>query len=868
MKTKKRIKMKKPLFAKGCFAKGCFSKGYFSITPLALALSASLMSGTALGEDEFDATIWGGGSVLDVDFARFNQKNAVMPGEYDADVYVNGSLKGRETLRFEDNPETGRAELCLTPGLQEVLDLEAQAIALTGSDERCIPIKQAIPDADAQYKSDEIKLDVEIAQALTIRRPRDYVSPSRWQTGTTAGFVNYDLNYYRYSNLAASSDSLYLGLRTGFNLGNWALRHNGSLSWYQTKDKNGFGDKAHSGYQRGETYLQRDFAALRGNLTIGDFYTAGQVGENFGLRGIRLASDDRMLAPSQRGFAPVVRGVANSNAKVSIKQNGRIIYEISVPAGPFVISDLYPSGYNGDLLVEIQESNGQIRSFTVPYSNVAPLIRQGHFRYQIAGGRYRHYDNRLDDVAYQGIVQYGLLNNLTVNSAINVAHNYHAAVLGVGFNTPIGAFSADSTWSYARFPAQGTTKKGYSLHGTYSINFNSTKTNIMLAAYRYSSRDYYSMSETFSLNEVYRKFSGAYIIPNYYRPKNQYQFSINQNLGRFGDIYLSGHTYTYWGQSGTRHQYQVSYANRFKLLSYQLSLSQTLYKETDFNGVETGKVKRDNGVYLSVSLPLGNNHSADSSYSRSNGSRSFNTGLNGSFGEQHQWSYGVNFSKDNRGYQSLGGNMGYQGAVGSYRANYSQDNRHNRQMGFGMNGSIVAHKHGITLGQQVGDSFAIIHAKDGKGALISSGSNRRIDYFGNGIVPYTTPYAVNYVSIDPKDVEANVEFSATEAQIVPRANSINLVDFTTHKNVMVLFNLEQGNGEPVPMAATAYDEANQFIGYVVQGGVLFAGRLTKEKGRLNVQWGPNSSERCGFDYEVDLETGSATQAKSYEAVCR
>ena len=52
---------------------------------------------------------------------------------------------------------------------------------------------------------------------------------------------------------------------------------------------------------------------------------------------------------------PVVRGVANTNAKVSIKQNGYTIYQITVPAGPFVINDLYASGYSGDLTVEIKK---------------------------------------------------------------------------------------------------------------------------------------------------------------------------------------------------------------------------------------------------------------------------------------------------------------------------------------------------------------------------------------------------------------------------------------------------------------------------------------------------------------------------------
>ncbi|ESE43197.1 fimbrial biogenesis outer membrane usher protein [Shewanella decolorationis S12] len=77
-----------------------------------------------------------------------------------------------------------------------------------------------------------------------------------------------------------------------------------------------------------------------------------------------------MLPDSQRGYAPVVRGLANSTAKVVIKQNGIAIYQTTVAAGPFVINDLYPTSYEGDLIVEVTEADGKISDFTVPFSAV------------------------------------------------------------------------------------------------------------------------------------------------------------------------------------------------------------------------------------------------------------------------------------------------------------------------------------------------------------------------------------------------------------------------------------------------------------------------------------------------------------------
>jgi outer membrane usher protein len=57
-----------------------------------------------------------------------------------------------------------------------------------------------------------------------------------------------------------------------------------------------------------------------------------------------------------KGYSPVVRGIAQSNAQVTIRQNGYVIYQSYVPAGPFAISDLYPTAGSGDLNVTIKEA--------------------------------------------------------------------------------------------------------------------------------------------------------------------------------------------------------------------------------------------------------------------------------------------------------------------------------------------------------------------------------------------------------------------------------------------------------------------------------------------------------------------------------
>ncbi|EEZ9798944.1 fimbria/pilus outer membrane usher protein, partial [Escherichia coli O25] len=101
-----------------------------------------------------------------------------------------------------------------------------------------------------------------------------------------------------------------------------------------------------------------------------------------------------------------------------------IIYETTVPAGPFSISDLYPSGYGGDLTVTVTESDGQTRSFIVPFASVAQLVRPGFSRWQVAAGRYRYGNRTFSDTVFQGTLQYGLTNDITLNTGMSTAPHY------------------------------------------------------------------------------------------------------------------------------------------------------------------------------------------------------------------------------------------------------------------------------------------------------------------------------------------------------------------------------------------------------------------------------------------------------------
>lgn len=770
-----------------------------------------------------------------IDVKRFSHGQPVPAGEYYSDIWLNGEWKGRAVLRFQRSSGMDRTFLCLTPDLLSLLDLNEDALSrkVIKKSSDCTDMSSALPAARIRFEPAELRLNIDIPQALLISRPRGYISPAQWQAGVPAAFVNYNLNNYRYRVGGTREDRTYLGIRAGFNFPGFALRHRGNWSGGRT-----------GGYRSTETSLRHDVAALRGQLTVGDFSTGGELMENVSLRGVRLASDDRMLPGSLRGYAPVVHGIAGSNAKVTIRQNGNIIYETTVPAGPFTVSDLYPSGYGGDLTVIVTEANGQTRLFTVPFASVAQLVRPGYTRYQVSAGRYRYADNSLDEIVFQSTLQYGLVNDVTVNTGVTTAPHYIAALAGAAFNTPFGAIASDITFSGMKLNRNDHTKKGYSLHASYNVSMPSTDTSLTLAAYRYMSKDFYSLRDAMWANRVDYPEDNQARSSIFFRPRNQFQLSVNQNLGAGrGNLYLTGSTYSYWSRKGTRNEYQAGYSNVYRRLNYQMGYSRSF---------DTDNWRDDRRIYVNFSIPLGESPQSPLLSTTLNGSKgagnSLQTSVSGVAGEDNQFSYGLSASTMEKGGSGYSASTGYRSPYAYLTATAGNDTLSHRQTSFGISGAVVAHPFGVTLSNDLSDTFAIIHAEGAGGATINNSPGNRLDSWGNGIVPSVTPYEKNAVSIDPDALPMNVELSATEQEIIPRANSATLVNFTTQSGEAMLFDIRMSDGSIPPVASEAFDAEGKSVGYVVQGGRLFA-RGLKDKGIIKVIWGQYSSDNCTFSYQ-------------------
>ncbi len=168
---------------------------------------------------------------------------------------------------------------------------------------------------------------------------------------------------------------------------------------------------------------------------LGDSNTGNDVFDSVGFRGGRLYSSDSMYPDSLQGYAPTVRGIARTPAKVVIRQNGYVIYQSYVQPGAFAITDLNPTSSSGDLEVTVEEKDGSQQRYTVPYSTVPLLQREGRWKYDLVAGDYRSGNSEQDTPFFtQGTMIAGLADGYTLYGGTQLASRYTAIAIGAGKN--------------------------------------------------------------------------------------------------------------------------------------------------------------------------------------------------------------------------------------------------------------------------------------------------------------------------------------------------------------------------------------------------------------------------------------------------
>lgn len=812
--------------------------------PTALLLLCN--NGAALADDYFDpaALELSDPQQQMADLHYFEKAGGQQPGRYTVSVWINNQEIGQETLEFVD--DRGELQPVFTP--EQLADYGVNISAFPAFEqlregETITRIGRFIPDASSKFTFAQQRLDLSIPQAALNLQSRDYVDPSRWDDGIPAAFVDYNLSGSQSREENDETHTSYLNLRSGVNIGGWRLRNIASLQYDKTRR-----------WRSQSTYAQHDLRALKSEFRVGDTYTSGDIFESVQFRGAQLMSEDEMLPDSQRGFAPVIRGMAHSNAKVTVSQHGYVIYETYVAPGAFVINDLYPTSQSGDLEVTVKESDGSERKFTQPFSAVPFMLRQGRLKYSVSAGRY--YSTQPDTRQpqfMQSTLFYGLPADITLYGGGQLSADYQSWAIGAGRGFgELGSLGFDYTHAMTQAPS-GRRYNGHSARLQYQKVFASSGTTLNVASYRYSSNGYYDFSEANALEGRYAETDNR---------RTREEFSLSQTLGSVGSLSASAWTQTYWHAQGHDETVHVGFYSAWKSVSWGVGYYYT--QSSDHS-------KSDRSFSFNINIPLGKMLPGSAiSYTTNtdnSGHTSQQASLYGSALEENNLYYSIQQGYGNKGQGSnSGASLDYRGGYGEAQIGFQRD-KSSSQVTWGANGSIVAHPHGITFGQYTGDSFAIVRAPGAENVDVENSTGVHTDWRGYAIVPTLTAYRKNDISLDTQSMPDDTDVELLGQTVIPSGGAIVEANYHTHIGNRVLFMLRGRNG-PLPFGASArlQSEDNAASGIVAEQGQVYLSGVPDE-GALSVSWNAsNVTQRCQVHFRIP-SSQQHKPVKTVSAMC-
>ncbi|ADO48929.1 fimbria/pilus outer membrane usher protein [[Enterobacter] lignolyticus] len=781
---------------------------------------------------------------------QFANNGGLIAGTYRVDITINRNRIDRKDVNFVYNAKLKQLFPEFTKADYVAMGVKADgspAFHALASDAIVENLADYIPDSKVSFEENTLRLNISVPQIAVNANAMGYVDPHLWDDGLPMAFMNYSYSgaqNWRHNNGDNETDqSNYLSLTNGINVGPWRLRNDSSYS-------------QDSGWQNINTYAWRNITALTSKLTVGDSWTDSDVFDSIQFRGAKLESNDNMLPYSLRGFAPVIHGVTKSNAQVTVRQNGYIIYQSYVSPGPFEIRDLNQVNSGGDMEVTVKESDGSENSYIQASASVPIMRREGSLKYSVVGGKYRSSDDTIDTPDFaQGTLIYGLPWGITVYGGAQGAADYNAQAIGAGIDLgSIGSLSSDVTTAQTT-RVGNESRRGQSYRFQYAKDFVATSTNMTLASYRYSTSDYYTFEEALTHNKETGDDNDTFAYRNDYTRHRRLQLTISQSLSDYGQLYLSGYQQDYWNLTGKERSLNAGYSYSWERMSFNANYSLT----------RTPQSSSDQQFALSVNIPLdkwlpGARVSYTNNASDDGRSRQY-VSLSGTALDDKNLTYSVGQSYGNKGV-GYGGNVGggYRSSIGNINASYSYDNN-SEQLNYGVQGAIVMHPYGVTLAQSLGDASVLVRAPGVKGLGVTSGTAVYTDARGYSVIPYASTFQRNTISIKTRSLASNAEIQMPSQEVIPTEGALVLANFDTRIGKRLLVNVMY-HGASIPFGAVISASEGNFSTLAGENGQVYLTGVN-DGDVFIAKWGKNAGETCRIALTPSTLSGKQTVSNLY-----
>lgn len=834
------------------------NKNHLLLIPLSFGVCTAVCA-----EDYFDPSLLatdmiGGG---DIDLSAFSRPGGGIEGEQEVAIYVNDEFYSRRTLFFKNTSDKGLLPE-FTPGFFNGLLSGAFLVSEKDKTLSSSDFLKKVPYSDVSFDQGMSRVNISIPQAYLGDGAKLISSPDTWEYGVPAFLLDYNISGNRNDSENYDSRSLYISSQMGVNLMKWHLRTSTSYSNYETTSVwGGTRSEQNSFYN---TYAERDISSLRAILRLGEASTSGLILDSVPFRGVKLSSSDDMLGMRLRSYTPTVRGMARSQAVVTITQNGRQVYQTNVPAGPFELNDFYLSGYSGDMLVTVREADGSEHSFLQPYSTLPEMKREGISGFEVSVGRYDNNGGKLyynaEPFVY-GNWSRGFSQGVTFYGETLQAERYLS--LGTGSTLSLGRLGAASAdISVSRANKYGDIQTGQSYGFKYSKSQIETGTTVTLATYRYSTENFFSFRDFVAQTDAAR-----YVWEN--KLKNRMTFSLSQSLGEYGYLSASASQQDYWTSGYVSRNYLFSHSFNWN----NIHLSTTLSMDRQRRGNAGRSSNKQAGLYISAPLskflpgadPTGSSITWSASHADHKVRNSVT--LNGKVPES-DLRYRVGGSWGNG--TSVGSRTASMSWAGDYfgtSLGYTRTGKY-RTLDYSMSGAAVMYPWGIAMSNNsvAGDGAIVVETPGAKGVRTSAGY--KTSWLGTALISSPQKYTENRIDLYPDGLPDDTVLGETSRTAVPAKGAVVVLDYTVFRGSQVVFTLKQTDGKPLPFGTVVtldgISRGKENSGIVGEEGRVYMAGIP-EKGTLTASWGQNKT--CSVPFRINQHK-TETVVREVQGVCR
>lgn len=768
------------------------------------------------------------------------------PGMSLVTLTVNGQRRGSAMARFD-----GKGQLCFDkrfmtraglrmPGEDAPISADARPASTSATSTTaaandaaagCLDFRAAWPASVVTLKPNTSTVDVLVPTDALV--PEVAERPD-YATGGAAALLNYDLLATGSRTGGSSTRYFSASNEFGFNAGDWIVRNRNMYS----------NDGNVSNFSHLYAYAQRTFARQEAVFQGGEINVGNSIFPGPAVYGVQWAPE--LALKRSTGSGAVIEGIAQTQARIEVRQAGALIYTTMVPPGPFALANVTLLNGSNDVEVSVIEATGESRRFTVPAAQLNAGTLGVTPGYAFAVGKLRQLG---DDVQVKpwmatGTGTWRVARNVSATGGLMIGTQYQA--LGLGGDARVFANTTSLSVRALHANASREAHRGTQLTGSFqstlgsgfSINGSATQ----------QSSGYRSLSDT-TIDTT------ADWIDNHYR--GQYAAGMSWTGQTFGGVSLSYSRSNLFAGSVTQ-RVTGSWGKTFRYATVSLSFEKGI-------GGDDGALGSGNSVYLSVSVPLGR-RSVRAYVNRVDGQSRLGATYNETVNDVLSYSLNAE-GRPAEGTFAASANASVTPYYTRMNLGASQYGPDSTSYSANLSGGVVAHQHGVTFSPYtVGDTFGIASLGDVSGIKISTPQGPAwTDAWGQAVISTAPAFAPSRLEVATKSLPRNIDVANAFQLLLPARGSVSYVNFDVVKVRRILLRAVDAQGKPLPRNATVMDADDGFVTTVLNDGTIF---LPNANASAGLQVVDLDGRRCRLEFTLPLAQDLDAYFDEADAICK